>query len=167
MALIYFLPSKTIHCQSGSGWLLLPVCRRMGIGGMKMLSDTEIFKLDYIHELIDAMEDSVNSSYEILSNGIYEEPIKYQLSLSFLNVAETNYVNYLYTIREIRAERDETYSFETSYNEFKFQLQNYVLEKDTNPTWLSSRKETFIKKSDVLKEFIRDVISSYYENKRK
>ncbi len=131
-----------------------------------MLSETDIFKLDYIHELIDSMEDAVISSYKVLSNGVYDDNIKYQLALSFLNLAETNYVNYLYNIREIRAERDETYTFETSYNEFKHELNGYVLKKDTNPTWLSSRKDAFIKKSTILKGFISEVTRSYYDAKR-
>lgn len=131
-----------------------------------MLDETDIIKLDYIYELIESMENSVISSYEVLSNGVYEGHTKYQLALSFLNLAETNYVNYLYKIREIRAERDETYTFETSYNEFKHELHDYVLQKDTNPTWLSSRKDAFIKRSSILKEFISDVIKNYYNSKR-
>ena len=135
-------------------------------GGMEMLNETDVIKLDYMHELIESMEDSVISSYEVLSNGVYEDHTKYQLALSFLNLAETNYVNYLREIREIRAERDETYTFETSYNEFKHELHSYVLQKDTNPTWLSSRKDEFIKRSSILKEFISDVIKNYYNSKR-
>ena len=131
-----------------------------------MLSETDVIKLDYIYELIESMENSVISSYEVLSNGVYEDHTKYQLALSFLNLAETNYVNYLREIREIRAERDETYTFETIYNEFKHELHGYVLKKDTNPTWLSSRKDDFIKKSNILKDFIRDVIRNYYDAKQ-
>lgn len=36
VALLYFFPSKTIYCQSGCGWLLLPACRKMVVGGMIM-----------------------------------------------------------------------------------------------------------------------------------
>ena len=85
-----------------------------------MLSEAAVIKLDYIYELIDSMEDSVISSYEVLSNGVYEDHAKYQ----------------------------------------------YVLKKDTNPTWLSSRKDAFIKKSTILKDFISEVIRNYYDAKR-
>lgn len=131
-----------------------------------MLSELDIIKLDYVYELIEAMESGVNSSYEVLSNGSYDELIKYQLALSFFSTAETNYVNYSYTIRDIGAERDETYSFEKGYKEYKDELFKYVEVKDTNPTWLSSRKTTFIKKSEVLKQFISEVNRSYYESKQ-
>lgn len=132
---------------------------------MELLGKNEVIKLDYMHELIESMEDSVISSYEVLSNGVYEDHTKYQLALSFLNLAETNYVNYLREIHEIRAERDETYTFETSYNEFKHELHSYVLQKDTNPTWLSSRKDAFIQKSTILKDFISEVVRNYYNAK--
>lgn len=131
-----------------------------------MLEEMDIIKLDYVYELIAAIEDGVDSSYEILSNGEYDELVKYQMALSFFNVAETNYVNYLYIVREIGVERDETYSFEKGYKEFKHQLFDYVLKKDTNTSWLSSKKSTFLKKSDVLKQFISEVSRSYYEAKR-
>ncbi|MEI3607080.1 hypothetical protein SPD48_15385 [Pseudogracilibacillus sp. SE30717A] len=92
--------------------------------------------------------------------------IQYQMALSFLNVAETNYVKCIYIIREIGAERDETYSFEKSYKEYKHELFGYVLKKDTNPSWLGSRKTTFMQKSEILKGFISEVNRGYYESKR-
>lgn len=131
-----------------------------------MLEEIDIIKLDCAYELIEAVEDAVDSSYEILSNGEYDELIKYQMALSFLNVAETNYVKCIYIIREVGAEREETYSFEKGYKEYKQQLSDYVLKKDTNPSWLGSRKTQFIEKCDVLKQFISAVNRDYMESKR-
>lgn len=129
------------------------------------MNEKDFIKLGFIYECIEEIERSSDSTYEVLSNGSYKNDIKYQLALSFLNMAELNFLNFRVATDDIGLGHSEIVEVIESYNLFKNELNTYILDKDTNPSWLGSRNSQLTKNCRVAKDFIKEIIKNYQDSR--
>jgi len=84
----------------------------------------------------------VNDSYESLEN--YDGDMRYQLAISFLGMSYQGYLfakQFYYGNEDIQ--RGEFDDYFEAYENFKFEMNKVISEKDKNTSWLFSRLEQF------------------------
>ena len=98
------------------------------------------------------------SAYDVLVEGKYQEDSAYQVSLGFLSIANQSYLFAKAIYNENALWNDEIDKFFTTFEDYRFELKEYISDKDNNSSWLSSRKESFVKECNKSIEFITEHI---------
>ncbi|RKD20973.1 hypothetical protein BEP19_14915 [Ammoniphilus oxalaticus] len=125
------------------------------------LESKNIYNMQLLKELMEETRSFVKASYNVLVDGVYEGDVSFQLSLGFLQIANQSYLTAKNLCFEQGLETFEIQLFFESFNNYRFELKEYVVKRDDNPSWLSSRYDQFIEGSSRAITFISDYAQDY------
>lgn len=127
---------------------------------MSKFNENEVFlyNIALLQDLMGETLDAALSSYEVLTNGYYENEESYQLSLGYLTLANQSYLAAKVLCTEKGLEASEINPFFDSFKEYKREINEYIVTQDDNSSWLSSRIGTFRTKCDYACDFISNTI---------
>lgn len=112
------------------------------------------YDLQLLKELMEETLTPSIAAYDVLIDSEYEGDSAYQLSLGFLSIANQSYIEAKNIYNEKELEAIEIDPFFKTFKDYKFELTQYISERDNNPSWLSTRKDQFIDGCNGVIEFI-------------
>lgn len=105
----------------------------------------------------DVYVNSINS-YECLEK--YDGDNQYFIAANYLGMAHNAYLSLLIFIEKNALEGSEVNEFISAFNEYKIQLDEVIVKKDKNTSWLYSANNNLIKSykrfNDVISSFVKE-----------
>lgn len=117
-----------------------------------------INQLDIAHFYVEKLANSIKQSHEILYNENYGVETRYQMSLSFLLIAENAYLHYKGHQYNVELFGSGIEQLDQPYTDYVFELNEAIEEKEDNLTWLQSRYDSFKIASDSVLETFKVLI---------
>lgn len=121
-----------------------------------------IYNVYLLRDLIGETLSATSSAFEVLTNGKYDEVNSYQLGLGYVAIANQSYLSAKVLCVEHSMESGEVSRFFDAYSKYRSEFDEYVIEKDTNSSWLYSRLSEFKKDCAEASEFLTNHIKDYY-----
>mgnify|MGYP001327276682 CR=1 FL=1 len=113
--------------------------------------------------LQDAMEKAkifAEDAYEVLGNGNFDGEEQYILSLQFLQLSQQYYIEFKRLLHDKGLDHYELNPFIIEYDDFVFQLRNFVKDKDNNTSWLYTACNKLREKWSEANEFLTNFIKN-------
>lgn len=120
----------------------------------KIINNWDLARI-YIERIVK----NADRSYDILFNENYPPEVCYQMSLSYLVLAETTYLEFKNHQYKNELFGTDIEQFDKPYEEFVFELNKCIEEKEDNLTWISSRH-------DALKESGKYLVDTFTQRIR-
>src|SRR5690625_4798587 len=111
---------------------------------IERLKEEQEYRLDAFKEFIEEIEWGIISSHEALTNYANDKGARYQLALSFLNLAETNFVKLRNLIIDINLFHGQIYDLIDSYKNYKRELETCILNNCDDCRELNDKKDKLI-----------------------
>jgi hypothetical protein len=118
----------------------------------------KIINANHFYDLIVRTYSDVCDSFEVLEN--YKGDIKYILSLEYLKMSHDLFLELRRFYQEKELFHREIEPFFSAYDDYKYQLKEFITEKDTNITWVHSAINKLADTKEEVEKFIGDYIES-------
>ncbi|MGX9931968.1 hypothetical protein ACW0KB_12085 [Virgibacillus salarius] len=125
-----------------------------------MKNYSEINDLDLARFYIKKITDHVRRSYVLLTKELYPIEERYQLSLSYLSLAENTYLQFRKHQNEKELFGSYIEDFEKPLNLCLFQFHKCIEEREDNFSWLNGQYEDYIDQSSKTIDKLTDLIRS-------